>query len=69
MTGTTSTEALSVRVLGIIEAYRMGAALDVRDLYLRAASEPTQDAAVVPVEGYVEGGVYHFPDTARASRR
>ena len=34
---TTENEELSGNVLGLIGAYRMGAALDARDLYLKSA--------------------------------
>ena len=57
---TTETEELSGSVLGIIDAYRMGAALDAQDLYLKTAPEAPPPARVlVPAEGYISYGVYH----------
>lgn len=53
MTGgghTTESDELSERVLGVISAYGMGAALEARDLHLKGG----RDAAspVVPAQGY-----------------
>jgi hypothetical protein len=39
---TTETVELSEGMLGLIGAYGMHAALDVRDLYLKASSEPPE---------------------------
>ena len=52
MTGgehTTESEQLSGRVLGVIGAYGMGAALDARDLYLK--SDQDAPPPVVPAHG------------------
>lgn len=59
MTSTDPTEAeeMSGRVLEIIGAYRMGAALDARNLYLKATpGAPPPE----PVEGYIRDGVYYL---------
>ena len=56
---TTENEELSGSVLGIIDAYRMGAALDAQDLYLRktAPEAPPPERAFEPAEGYISDGV------------
>jgi hypothetical protein len=48
----TENEELSGNVLGLIGAYRMGAALDARDLYLKSAPK-----APLAAEGDISGGV------------
>ena len=48
---TTENAELSGNVLGLIGAYRMGAALDARDLYLKSAPKPP------PAEGDTSDGV------------
>jgi hypothetical protein len=55
---TTENEELSGSVLGLINAYRMGAALDAQDLYPRktAAAAPPPKRAVVPAERYISDG-------------
>jgi hypothetical protein len=55
---TTENEELSGSVLGIIDAYRMGAALDAQDLYLRknAPDASPPERAFVPAEGDVSNG-------------
>jgi hypothetical protein len=49
---TTENEELSGNVLGLIGAYRMGGALDARDLYLKSAPK-----APPPAEGDISDGV------------
>ncbi len=49
---TTENEELSGNVLGLIGAYRMGAALDARDLYLKNAPK-AQPAA--PGDNIIDG--------------
>ncbi len=56
---TTENEELSGSVLGIIDAYRMGGALDAQDLYLRktAPEAPLPKRAFVPAEVYISDGM------------
>ena len=55
---TTENEELDGSVLGIIDAYRMGAALDAQDLYLKTAPEaPPPERAFVRAEIYISDGV------------
>ena len=49
---TTENEELGGNVLGLIGAYRMGGALDARDLYLKNAPKGR-----APVEGDISDGV------------
>jgi hypothetical protein len=49
---TTENEELSGNVLGLIGAYRMGAALNAQDLYLKNAPK-----APPPAEGDISDGV------------
>ena len=56
----TEIEELSGRVLGIIDAYEMGAALEARDLDLKTApAAPPPEPVLVPGEGTITDGVYH----------
>ena len=60
---TTENEKLSGNVLGLIGAYRMGAALDAQDLYLKnAAKAPPPDVGdsgdgVSPLAGHERNAV------------
>ena len=58
-------EELSGRVLEIIGAYRMDAAVDARDLFPKTIAEVTPEPVLVPGEGFVRDGVYHVADTPR----
>lgn len=55
----TEDEELRKSVLRIIDAYRMGAAVDARDLYPRksAPEAPPPERAFGPAEGYIRDGV------------
>lgn len=67
MTGTEpiEVEELSGRVLEIIGAYRMDAALDPRDLSSKTIAEVTAEPVFVANAGFVRDGVYHVADTPR----
>jgi hypothetical protein len=67
MTGTEpiEVEELSGRVLEIIGAYRMDAALDPRDLSPKAIAEVAPEPVFVAGEGFVRDGVYHVADPPR----
>ncbi|MCZ7589208.1 MAG: hypothetical protein M5U27_10230 [Gaiella sp.] len=67
-TETTGTDGMSFHVLGIIGAYRMGRAVETRELCPRPVTKAAPEAAPRPAEGYIRNGVYHVADTA-ASRR
>lgn len=56
---TTENEELSGSVLGLINAYRMGPALDAQDLFPRktAPEAPPPKRSFVPAEGYIGDGV------------
>lgn len=56
---TVEAEELSTSVLEIIDAYRMGAALDTKDLFPRrtAPEAPPPEHAFVPAGGDVSAGV------------
>ena len=70
MTGTEPSEVgeLSERVRAAIGGYRMGAALDARDLYPKTATDVEPEPVVVAGEGYVRDGVYHVAETTRRQR-
>ena len=70
MTGTEPIEVgeLSERVRAAIGGYRMGAALDARDLFPKPATDVEPEPVVVAGEGYVEDGVYHLAEPAPRQR-
>ena len=55
----TTENELSGSILGLIDAYRMGEALDAQDLYERKTTTevPPQDRGFVPADGYFSDGV------------
>jgi hypothetical protein len=55
----TTENELSGSILGLIDAYRMGEALDAQDLYQRKTTTeaPPQDRGFVPADGYISDDV------------
>lgn len=70
MTGTEPIEVgeLCERVRTAIGGYRMGAALDARDLYPKTTTDVEPEPVAVAGEGYVRDGVYHVAEPARWHR-
>jgi hypothetical protein len=64
----TEVEEMSGRVLEIIDAYRMGAAVDPRDLFLKSVPKAGPEPVRVAGEGYIRDGVYHVADPVRSRR-
>lgn len=61
-------DEMSRRVLGIIDAYRMGPVVEARSLCPKAVPKPVPEAPPRPAEGFVRNGVYHVADTAPTRR-
>ena len=63
---------MSGRILGIIGAYRMGAALDARALHQKRRPKLVPEAPPEPVpapaEGYIRNGVYHLASIPSSRR-
>ena len=59
---------LSERVRAAIGGYRMGAALDARDLYAKPTTDVEPEPVVVAGGGYVRDGVYHVAESTRWER-